>query len=147
MEEHRPKNRGIRHDQEAWSSHWLFARLRVHWSGRRSRDVRPNSVSARPETLCALAKAQAEAGLLEEGLITLAEARAFVGRTDQRHPEAKLYRLQAELLLSQSKEDEVEASLHQAERCLQHAMELARRQQAKSRELRATTPPCGMPWS
>jgi predicted ATPase len=35
-----------------------------------------------------------------------------------------------------------EASLHQAESCFQHAIEVARRQQAKSWELRATVSLC-----
>jgi adenylate cyclase len=84
------------------------------------------------EALCYLAKAQAEAGQPEVGLTTLSEALAFVEQTDQRHSEAELYRLRAELLLMQSKDAEAEASLHKA-------IEVARRQQAKSWELRATT--------
>jgi predicted ATPase len=87
---------------------------------------------AMSEALCYLAKAQAEAGQTQEGLATLAEAIAFVERTDQRHLEAELHRLRAELLLLQGNEADAEASLQQA-------IEVARRQQAKSWELRATT--------
>jgi predicted ATPase len=83
-----------------------------------------------PGTLRFLAEAQAKAGRPEEGLTTLAEAFALVEETDERHQEAELYRLRAELLLMQGDEAEAEASLHKA-------VEVARRQQAKSWELRA----------
>ena len=56
--------------------------------------------------------------------------------TDERYCEAELHRLKGELLLMQG--DKTEASFHQAESCFQHAVEVARRQQAKSWELRAT---------
>jgi predicted ATPase len=93
-------------------------------------------------TLGSLAEAQAKAGQPEEGLATLAEALALVEETDERHWEAELYRLRAELLLMQGDDAEAEASLHQAENCFQHAVEVARRQQAKSWELRATVSLC-----
>jgi predicted ATPase len=79
-----------------------------------------------------LVMAQAGAGQSEGGLATLAEALAFMEQTDERHLEAELYRLRAELLLMQGNEAEAEISLHQA-------IEVARRQQARSWELRATT--------
>ncbi len=82
--------------------------------------------------LASLAEAQARAGRPEEGLATLAEALAFVEQTDERHSEAELVRLRAELLLLQGNEADAEANLL-------HAIEIARRQQAKSWELRATT--------
>jgi adenylate cyclase len=84
------------------------------------------------EALCYLAKAQAEAGQPEEGLTTLTEALAFVEQTDQRHSEAELFRLRAELLLMQGDDVQAESSLHKA-------IEVARRQSARSWELRATT--------
>jgi predicted ATPase len=86
-------------------------------------------------TLCSLAEAQAKAGHPEEGLATLAGALALVEETDERHWEAELYRLRAELLLMQGDDAGAEASL-------QKAVEVARRQQAKSWELRATTSLC-----
>jgi predicted ATPase len=85
--------------------------------------------------LRSLAEAQAKAGQPEEGLTTLAEALAFVEETGERHGEAELYRLKGELLLAQGDEAEAEASLHPA-------IEVARRQQAKSWELRATITLC-----
>jgi predicted ATPase len=82
--------------------------------------------------LCTLAEAQAKAGHPEEGLTTLAEALALVEQTDERHWEAELYRLRGELLLVQGDQAGAEASLH-------NAIEVARRQSARSWELRATT--------
>jgi predicted ATPase len=86
-------------------------------------------------TLGHLARAQGEAGHLEEGLTTLAEALALVEEADERHWEAELHRLRGELLRMQGAEAEAEASFHKA-------IEVARRQQAKSWELRATVSLC-----
>jgi predicted ATPase len=91
-----------------------------------------------PGALGSLAVAQAKAGQLQEGLTTLAKALDLVAETEEHHWEAELYRLRGELLLAQGDEDKAKASL-QAERCFQHAIAVARRQQAKSWELRATT--------
>jgi len=68
----------------------------------------------------------------DEGLTVLAEAQALVEKTGERYYEAELQRLKGELLLAQSAEDpaEAEARFH-------NALEIARRQQAKSLELRA----------
>jgi adenylate cyclase len=88
-----------------------------------------------PGRLCFLAEAQAQSGHPEEGLATLAEALALVEETGERHWEAELYRLRAELLLMQGDDTEAEASLHKA-------IEVARRQNAKSWELRATVSLC-----
>jgi predicted ATPase len=60
----------------------------------------------------------------------LAEALAAVDKTD--FYEAALYRLKGELLLGQTAPD-----ASQAEVCFQQALSIARRQQAKSWELRA----------
>jgi DNA-binding SARP family transcriptional activator/predicted ATPase len=82
--------------------------------------------------LCSLAEAQGKAGHPEDGLITLAEAFSLLEQTGERYTEAELHRMQAELLLMQGDEAQAEASL-------QRAIEVARRQQARSWELRATT--------
>jgi predicted ATPase len=84
-----------------------------------------------PGVLRSLAEAQAKAGHPEEGLTTLAEALALVEETNERYCEAELYRLKGELLLAQGDDAEAEASLHKA-------VEVGRRQSAKSWELRAT---------
>jgi adenylate cyclase len=80
--------------------------------------------------LCSQAEAQGQVGRPEDGLNTLAKALLLVEQTDERYYEPELHRLHAELLLAQGDEAEAEVSLHSA-------MELARRQQAKSWELRA----------
>jgi DNA-binding SARP family transcriptional activator/predicted ATPase len=94
------------------------------------------------ESLRSLAEAQAKAGQPGEGLTTLAKALALVETTDERYCEAELHRLKGELLLVQGDKTEAEASLHQAESCFQYAVEVARRQRAKSWELRATVSLC-----
>ncbi|NVM26883.1 MAG: hypothetical protein HWN70_13335, partial [Desulfobacterales bacterium] len=86
-------------------------------------------------SLGSLAEAQAKAGHPGEGLTTLAQALTLVEQTDERHWEAELYRLRAELLLMQGDDAEAEASFHRA-------IEVARRQSAKSWELRATVSLC-----
>ena len=91
-----------------------------------------------PGTLGSLAVAQAKAGQPQEGLATLAEALDLVAETEEHHWEAELYRLRGELLLAQGGEDETEVNLR-VETCFQQAIEVARRQQARSWELRATT--------
>jgi acetylornithine/succinyldiaminopimelate/putrescine aminotransferase len=51
----------------------------------------------------------------------------------------ELVKRRGELLLMQEEQTETGAGLHQAERCFERAIEVARRQKAKSWELRATT--------
>ena len=87
-----------------------------------------------PRFLVLLAEAYGQAGQAGEGLGVLAEALAIVQRDGDRNSEAaELYRIRGELLLAVSAEhqDEAEASLRRA-------LDIARRQQAKSPELRAT---------
>jgi DNA-binding SARP family transcriptional activator/predicted ATPase len=86
----------------------------------------------RPTFLAWLAEAYGKVGQAEEGLSVLAEALAQVEKTDERCYEAELRRLKGELLAQEGDEAEAEASL-------QHAIEVARCQSAKSWELRATT--------
>jgi predicted ATPase len=82
--------------------------------------------------LALLAEAYGHVGHTEEGLGVLAEALEEVHRTGQRSYEAEIHRLQGELLLQQATPD-----YGQAEACFQQALDIARRQQAKSWELRA----------
>lgn len=56
----------------------------------------------------------------------------MVEKTDERHWEAELYRIRAEILLMLDEETKAEESLRKA-------IEVARRQSAKSWELRAAT--------
>ena len=89
---------------------------------------------------------------LAEGYNSFAEAREFIRNTEERFWEAELYRLYGELTLRQESQNvtiktqkskfskptshilEPEA---EAEECFHKAIEIARRQQAKSFELRA----------
>ena len=81
---------------------------------------------------CSLARAQLKAKQIEEGLGTVTAALAQIEKSDERYTEAEIHRLRGELLLSQGNEIEAETSFGTA-------IEVARHQQAKSWELRATT--------
>jgi predicted ATPase len=87
-----------------------------------------------PRLLSRLAEAYGNSGQAEDGLGVLAETLAVVDTTGERRHEAELYRLQGELLLQQAVPDAL-----QAEGCFQQALTVARRQQARSWELRAAT--------
>ena len=71
-------------------------------------------------------------GQVEEGFSLLAEALAVVEETNERYWEAELYRVKGELLLAQDKNEAAEA-----ETCFQRAIEISRRQKARSLKLRA----------
>jgi len=109
--------------------------------------------------LALLAEGYALAGRAEEGLNTLREALEHVERTEERYYEAELHRLKGELLLQRAREqggkmqDAGETSLcslppascilpPSPEACFQKAIEVARRQEARSWELRATMSLC-----
>jgi class 3 adenylate cyclase/predicted ATPase len=79
-----------------------------------------------------LADAYRKSGQPAEGLEIVSNALVRVEQTDCRYYEAELHRLKGELLLIQS----VSAEEH-AEACFQNALRIARRQSAKSWELRA----------
>ena len=81
--------------------------------------------------LAQLAEAYGQVAHVDEGMHLLAEALAMVDTTGERHTEAELHRLHGELLLRQAVPD-----APQAEACFQQALDVARRQQAKSWELR-----------
>jgi predicted ATPase len=86
----------------------------------------------RPEELALLAEVSAQVGQISEGLEALAEALATLDQSEARLWEAELYRFRGELLLQQTV-----AQAEEAEVCFQRALAIARRQQAKSWELRA----------
>jgi class 3 adenylate cyclase/predicted ATPase len=88
--------------------------------------------------LALLAEACGKVGQVKEGLKMLAEALAFVSKSEECFYEAELYRLKGELTLAQSSVQSLESSVQkEAEECFQKAIEIARKQQAKSLELRA----------
>ena len=86
--------------------------------------------------LVMLASAYGETEQIEEGLTTLAEALEVVELYDERFCEAEIHRLKGELLWMQG---EVAAEV---ERHYWRAIEVARRQHARSWELRATMSLC-----
>jgi predicted ATPase len=79
-----------------------------------------------------LAEAYRKAGMVSEGLAVVGQALALIQATGCRMDEPEVHRLKGELLLMQSDEAQAESSFH-------NAIEAARRQRAKSWELRATT--------
>ena len=83
--------------------------------------------------LTLLAGACMEAGCIDDGLTALTEALAAANEHESRHYEAEMHRLKGELLLRQDY-----SNLEEAQRCFQRAIEIARKQSAKSLELRAT---------
>jgi class 3 adenylate cyclase/predicted ATPase len=85
-----------------------------------------------PYYLALLAQAFGKAGRTDEGLAGAAEALMRAQQTGERYYEAELCRIKGELLLGQDVPDK-----EQAETCFQKAIEVARRQTAKSLELRA----------
>ena len=96
--------------------------------------------------LALLGEVYAKMGQPEKGRHALAEARAIVDKTGERYWEAELRRLEGELTLqSQVQGPKPVLSLaegskvEEAEECFQQAIEIARKQQAKSLELRAAT--------
>jgi predicted ATPase len=86
----------------------------------------------RPYSLTLLAEACGHVGQTAEGLHLLAEALGLVDKRGDRWCEAELYRLKGHLLLDLSPQPQTEA-----EACFHQALDIARRQQAKSWELRA----------
>src|SRR5439155_10252180 len=110
-----------------------------------------------PRHLALLAEAYGKVGQAEEGLSVVAEALATVHKNCERFDEAELHRLKGELLLNAergTRNDEFKKTLSsvdvhrssfivhrsaeaEAEECFWRAIEIARRQSAKSLELRA----------
>ena len=93
------------------------------------------AAGAEPERaywLALLAEAHGTVGQAEEGLGLLREALVVVEKSGAHYWEAELYRLQGDLLLHQTVPD-----AQHAEACFCQALATARRQQAKSLELRA----------
>jgi predicted ATPase len=90
----------------------------------------------RPYNLALLAEGYSKVGRVEEGLVLLNEARATVDTTGERMWEAELYRLKGTLTL-QSEVQHARSKVEEVEAYFQKAIMIARRQQAKSLELRA----------
>jgi predicted ATPase len=87
---------------------------------------------AQPFCLIRMAEAAGYTGHVDQGLHLLAEALAAFETSGRGDMLTEAYRLQGEFLLDQAVPEAV-----QAEACFQQALTIARRQQAKSWELRA----------
>jgi predicted ATPase len=74
-----------------------------------------------------------ETGRLDDGLSAMTEALAAADQHENRYYEAEMHRIQGELLLRQNDSNGAKALS-----CFQRAVEIARKQSAKSWELRAT---------
>jgi predicted ATPase len=85
-----------------------------------------------PYFVALLAEALGKVGHIAEGLRVLAEMLGEVATNGLRFHEAELHRLKGELLLARAPDEHAEA-----EACFQRALAIARRQEAKSLELRA----------
>ena len=85
-----------------------------------------------PYFLTLLAETYGEAGQPDAGLRFLDEAHTVMDSTQERFYEAEVHRVQGALVLAQAADQHA-----QAETCFQHALAIARRQQARSWELRA----------
>jgi predicted ATPase len=90
---------------------------------------------ALPWGLALLAEALWNESRAEEALNVLAEALAVASKNGDQMYEAEIYRLKGELLLASSRGE----NRREAESCFRRAIEIARRQAAKSWELRAVT--------
>jgi DNA-binding SARP family transcriptional activator/predicted ATPase len=104
-----------------------IAQMRHGWAAIEAAGAR----MGRSEKLAWLGQASGKAGQAEEGLGMLEEALAHVEETGEHYYEAEILRFQGELLLLQGEEADAETSFEEA-------IEVARHQQAKSWELRAT---------
>jgi predicted ATPase len=87
-----------------------------------------------PYFLALLAEVYGIMGQPAAGLTVLAEALTLADKTGEHLYEPELHRLKGVLLLQQSPDNHTEAHA-----CFQHALDVARAQQAKSLELRAAT--------
>jgi predicted ATPase len=86
-----------------------------------------------PQRLCQLAEACTSIGRFEKGLDALTEALTIADENEDRYCEPETYRLKGQLLLKQN-----DSNVEEAENCFRRAIDLARKQSAKSLELRAT---------
>ena len=84
--------------------------------------------------LCVLASGLGRIGRPQEGLQVAEEGFASVAKTGERNASPRLHHVKGEIVLAQNPSDGAKAEL-----CFRTAIEIARRQSARSQELRATT--------
>jgi tetratricopeptide (TPR) repeat protein len=83
-----------------------------------------------------LAEVYQNAGKLKEALASVEEGLAIAARNNDRHYDAELYRVRGELLLKKSMRNSIRDP-KEAESCFLFAINVARKQKARSLELRA----------
>jgi class 3 adenylate cyclase/tetratricopeptide (TPR) repeat protein len=96
--------------------------------------IRASGGTPHPRVLCLLASGLGKVGRPQEGLQVLDDGFASVAKTGGQISSPYLHNVKGELLLAQSPSDSANA-----ERCFRTAIEIARRQSARSAELLATT--------
>ncbi len=125
--------------ERQWASHWLGFAMAKLGEAEKGLAFMRNALAAQREMrsevsrthyLASIAESLADAGDPDEARFVLEEAFEIVGRTGERFYEAELYRVKGTLLIGLGREAEAEAAFL-------HAIEIARRQHAKSLELRA----------
>jgi adenylate cyclase len=94
------------------------------------------AVLARPYWLCLIAEAIDRTDGAGAGLELLAEAERAVEQTQERYWEAEIHRVRADLLRAAAESD-APSAVPSADESYQHALDVARRQGARSLELRA----------
>jgi predicted ATPase len=88
--------------------------------------------------LALLAETYGKVGQVEDGLAVLAEALTTLEQTGERFWEAELYLLKGKLLLqAEAKAEALRQAQDEAEKCFWQAIDITRRQEARSLELRA----------
>ncbi len=108
--------------------------LSVNIGGKRLAAYRATGAEIdRPYFLTLLAEACWETDRVDDGIGALTEALAAADEHENRAFEAEMHRLKGELLLKQT-----DSNAPEAHSCFERAIELARKQSAKSFELRAT---------
>ena len=98
--------------------------------------------------LLILAEAYVESGQVEKGLEAVEHALVFIEETGERFAEAEVLRVKGELLAHKQDQTvgngEVGENYQQVEECFRRAIEVSRKQQAKSWELRAVISLAGL---
>ena len=107
-----------------------IARMRQHMQDLKA----AGSADISDRCLTFIAHALGQLGRFDESLGLIDESLQFIERTGQRYYEAELHRMKGELLLARAS-----SNAEQAEQSFRTAIEIARKQHAKSWELRATT--------
>jgi DNA-binding winged helix-turn-helix (wHTH) protein/tetratricopeptide (TPR) repeat protein len=105
------------------------------------RAIGPSNLT--PFLLCVFAELSMDAGRTRDGLDAIKEALSTTASTGMNHYDAELYRLKGELLFRQTLPEGNgkwnDSRLAESIACFEQAIEIARNQEAKSLELRATT--------